>query len=61
MSLVRNSFMLGVLKVTATDTTHFRQAVELARLIPIKSLSRRRQLSILPEIVRRVEADLSEG
>jgi hypothetical protein len=55
--LVRHSFVLPLLQATNTQGIHFRQAVQLATLLKVQTLQRRRSLSLLPEVVRMVEAD----
>ena len=55
--LVRHSFVLSLLKATDTQGLHFRQAVQLASLLKVRILQRRRSLALLPEVVRMVEAD----
>jgi len=55
--IVRHSFVLPLLQATNTQGIHFRQAVRLASLLKVQTLHRRRSLSLLPEVVRMVEAD----
>ncbi len=55
--LVRHSFVLPLLKATNTQGIHFRQAVQLASLLKVQILQRRRSLALLPGVVHMVEAD----
>jgi len=59
MSIVQHSFVLPLLRATSTDAAHFRQSSQLAGILPVRSLQRRRSLTLLPDVVRMVEADLA--
>jgi len=57
--LVKHTFTLSLLHATGQETAHFRQAIALASAIPINTLQRRRLLSVLPDVVELVRADLA--
>lgn len=57
--LVKHTFVLSMVRATGQEAAHFRQAIALARSIPINKLERRRLLSVLPSVVQLVRADLA--
>jgi hypothetical protein len=57
--LVKHTFTLNMLRATGQETSHFAQAITLARSIPINTLHRRRLLSVLPSVVQLVKSDLA--
>jgi hypothetical protein len=54
MELVRNSYLLSLLRSTNTAATHFRQAVSLAAAVSVCRLARPRSLAALDELVSTV-------
>jgi energy-coupling factor transporter ATP-binding protein EcfA2 len=60
IELVRYSYDGPLLKDTNTSAAHFRQCVALASRIPVAHLERPRSLAALPQVVRLLEAHLSQ-
>jgi hypothetical protein len=61
MNLVRHSYALPVLEKSGSRKAHFQQAIELARLIPVQALVRRRKLELLAEVAAMVEREISRS
>ncbi len=61
MSLVRHSYALPVLQQSGSQKAHFQQAIELAGLVPVQALVRRRKLDLLPAVAAMVEGEVSRS
>ena len=57
--LVAHSYGVEALKAIGVAPAHFRQCAELARVVPVRRLKRRRALDALPDIARLVEDELA--
>lgn len=59
LELIRHSFALRFLKEAGVTSTHFAQAAQLARRVPVRRLTRTPALAGLPALARRIEDDLA--
>jgi len=60
VELVRYSYAARVLEGTKTSRQHFEQCADLARRVPVFRLSRPRDLSMLADVARFVERQVTE-
>ena len=58
MTLVENTYTIGLLDDDATASSNFSQCASLASAIPVKRLERPRDFDTLPQLVERVIDDL---